>query len=651
MPIVSLKPPTFKPPKESVVAWDTWRKGLNLLLRENEIDGSEAVFMTNLMLKGSGVPTKRWGSQNYFLSAPSTSGYTSRFVLPIKDVDESQQVLSLTDWGIMVKKSGASYAPLTGASWPSGSNVEGTQLGGNTYLASTQRELVRYNFSELVSFPTISSPVGLTASNISGASGSYIWSWRVTAVSKSGGETIGSDPISMASMPQQLDQTMVYLSWTPVSAASGDLTGYNIYRGDPGSEKWVGGVGPENNTFFDFGTSVGDPFRTVPLTNSTGGPKAEYIIRFQDRLIIAGIPGEPTKVLISGRWPNQERFDWYAGGGYVLIEPDSGEDITGLGIHQEKLVVFKENSVWQVNLNQVQFGDYLILDPQYKLLTASQGCSSHRSIVPMENDLAFSNRKGMYILRYEPQLLTVLNANEISAKISPFFESLSDFDLKNAAGAYLNKKYILSFPQSKKSIAFDRERLSFTGPWTTPFGIRQWAKYVDSNGMERWLAADANDSFITEFAEGLGDDKGTAIKTLFKTKKENFGDWTIFKTINEVYMNFRAVAGSVDVNIYIEDRTGNTVAAKSFTITASASSGTSGFGTDEFGSIPFGTSENSATANVDELTKKAFIYKSSRLFQVEVRTTGLTDSYELLGIKAIAIPQARGNSPSAWTIS
>ena len=651
MPVVSLKPPTFKPPKENVVTWDTWRKGLNLLLRENEIEGNEAVAMTNLLLKGSGVPTKRWGSADYFLAAPSSTGYTNRFVMPIKDVDETREVLSLTDWGVLTKKSGASYSTLTGASWPSGSKIEGTQLGGNVYLSSENRELVRYDFSTLVSFPTIASPTNLSASNISGASGLYTWSWRVTAVSKSGGETLGSTPVSLATLPQDLKLTQIFLKWDAVSAASGDLTGYNIYRGDPGDEKWVGGVGPVNTSFFDFGDAVGDPFRVVPLANTTGGPKAKYVIRFQDRLIMAGIPGEPTKILISGRWPNQERFDWYAGGGYVLIEPDSGENVTGLGIHQEKLVVFKENSVWQVSLNQVQFGQYLILDPQYKLLTASQGCSSHRSIVPMENDLAFSNRKGMYILRYEPQLLTVLNANEISAKIRPFFESLTDADLTSAAGAYIDKKYVLSFPNSKKSIMFDRERLSFMGPWPTPFGINQWAKYVDSNGMERWVAADSTDAYVTEFANSFKDDKGTAIRTLFKSKKENFGDWTIFKTINEVYMNFRAVSGSIDVNIYIEDRTGKTITAKSFTVAASSSSGTSGFGTDQFGTTPFGSSENIAETNVDELPQKAFIFKSSRLFQVEVRSSGLTDNYELLGIKAIAIPQARGNSPSSWNVS
>lgn len=291
------------------------------------------------------------------------------------------------------------------------------------------------------------------------------------------------------------------------------------------------------------------------------------------------------------------------------------------------------------------------MDPQYKLLTASQGCSSHRSIVPVENDLMFANRKGVYILRYEPQLLTVLNANEISANIRPFFEGKTESDHTTSSAAYIDKKYIISYPNAKESIAFDRERLSFIGPWSTPFGISQWAKYIDSNGTERWVAADYTDSYVTEFGKSYPDDKGTAIRTIFKSKKEDFGDWTLFKTINEVYMNFRSVSGSIDINIYLEERNGRTVNAKSFTISSSGSSGTSGFGTDIFGTAKFGITNNSSSSTTGEIPKKAFIYKSSRIFQIEVRTTGKTDNYELLGVKTIAIPQARGNSPSAWNVS
>jgi hypothetical protein len=537
---------------------------------------------------------------------------------------------------------------LTGASWPSGYNLEGVVLGGNVYLFSEQREMVKYDFSSLIGYPTISTPTGLSASAVSAATGTSVWSWRVTAVGRSGGETLGSTPVSLATLPADLTQATIFLRWSPTSAASGDLLGYNIYRGTAGNEVWVGGVNPAATSFLDFGTVANDPFRTSPLSDTTGGLKGKYVIRYQDRLIVAGVPGYPTRVWISGRWPYQERFDWYAGGGYIEIEPDSGQNITGLGIHQEKLVVFKENSVWQVLLNQLQFGNYLILDPQYKLLTASQGCSSHRSIVPVENDLMFSNRKGIYILRYEPQLLTVLNANEISAKIRPFFESLAEEDLTSAAAVYVDKKYVLSFPTSKQSIQFDRERLSFMGPWKTPFGINHWAKYVDSSGMERWIAADAGDSYVSEFSRSYSDDKGTAITTIFKSKKEDFKDWTLFKTLNQVFMNFRNVVGSVDINIYIEERSGAVISAKSFTVTGTGSLGSSGFGTDMFGFVKFGMTNNVPTSQAGETPKNSFIYKTTRTFQIEIRTTGNSDNYELLGVKAIAIPQARGNTPSSW---
>lgn len=659
MPLQALKQPPFKPPKDVTISWNTWKKGLNLLLRENEIDGSEMVQSTNLLLTGSGVPTKRWGSQDYFQAG--ATGY-GRFVFATKDNEENIQVLAMTDWGILTKKNGASYTAITGTSWASGYNLEAAQLGNKVYLVSTAREMVRYDFTSLTNFPTLASPYGLAATNLSGASsevsrGGATVSWRITATSTSGGETTASVAVSLPTMPTDLSKTTTRLTWTPLSGASTNIVGYQIYRGAPGDEVWIGGVDSTTTQFDDFGTASSDPFRTTPIANTTGGAKAKFILRFQDRLILAGIPGEPTKVLISGRYPQHERFDWFAGGGFVNIEPDSGESITGLATYyqsstqQQTIIVFKERSVWEVTLTLQTFGNYVILNPQYRLLTASQGCSSHRSIVAMENDIAFSNDKGIYILRYEPQLTNVINANEISAKIRSFFEGLSDADKKNAAALYADKKYVLSFPISKQCIVFDRERLSFTGPWPMPYGIVQWVKYIDGEGMERWIGVDSNDQMVTEFSKTLPDDKGTAIATVFKSKKEDFGDWTIFKTLNEVYTLLRSVNGEINVNIYIEDRTGATIVAKTFSIESTGASGTSGIGTDLFGMFLFGLSNQSPTTqNSSEIQKKAFIYKTTRTFQLEIRTTGRTDNYELLGLKAIAIPQARGNSPSAWNV-
>lgn len=649
--------PPFKAPKDITISWNTWRKGLNTLLRENEVDGAEMVTATNLLLVGSGVPTKRWGSQDFFEAGATGTG---RMLMTTKDNLDNIQVLAITDWGMLTKKNGASYTKITGASWASGYNVEAAQLGNKLYLVSEQRPLVRYDFSSLVGFTTLATPMSLSATAISIATGSInlnSYSWRVTAVSKAGGETLASTPVSLASMPQDLSKAFTRIFWTPVSAASGDLVAYNIYRGPSTDDlTWVGGVDNLTNYFDDPGTPSTDPTRIAPVSDSTGGIRAKYVIRFQDRLVYAGIPGEPTKLVISGRYPNHERLDFYGGGTLVYIEPDSGEGITGLATYQnnstssQTIIVFKENSVWEVSLSINTSGTFGVTVAAYRLLTASQGCSSHRSIRAVENDIMFSNRKGIYILRYEPQLLNVINANEISAKIRTFFESLSDEDLRRAAALYADKKYLLAFPISAQFIVFDRERLCFYGPWPMPFGIAQMQKYVDVQGQEHWIGIDSTDTMVTEFSKSLPDDKGTAIKTLFKSRKEDFGDWTIFKTINEVYLLFRSVYGQVNVNLYIEERSGTTVVARSFSIEGSGASGASGFGTDMFGNVMFGLTQQTPQTSTNEIPQKAFIYKTSRTFQLEVRTSGRTDQFELLGAKVIAIPQARGNSPSSWNV-
>lgn len=369
---------------------------------------------------------------------------------------------------------------------------------------------------------------------------------------------------------------------------------------------------------------------------------------------MAGVPGAPSKLIVSGRYPYHERFDLYNGGAYVSIEPDAGDDITGISTYDnpnsggtQTIIVFKENSVWEVTVGAIIAGDVALTDLQYRLLSRSQGCSSHRSIVAVENDIMFANSRGIYILRHEPQLLNVINASEMSAKIRPFFEGLTHADLNSSAGFYADKKYVLSFPISKKTIVFDRERLSFMGPWTTTFGINGWARFVDANGIERWVCTDSGDNYISEFRKSYTDDKGSAFTTLFRTKKEDFKDPFIFKTITEIYTLFRNVVGSVQANIYLEERSGATLTATSFSITSST--GVSGIGTDLWGLAKFGWSNTNPQSRSEESPKKTTIYKTARTVQIEVKTTGNSDNYELLSILISGILQNRGNSPQSWT--
>lgn len=642
--ISRLQMPKYVPPKPMQISWDGFRGGLNLFLRQTELKGNELAQATNLMLTGLGVPTKRWGSQNYFLSG--ATGY-GRGLLSVKSVADTREILALTDWGTLTKQNGASYTTITGASWPSGYNTEGIQLNDTVYFVNPQRAFVKYDFSTLVPFIGLSMPTGVSATNISGATGVTTWSWRVAAVSKTG-ETLASTPISLASMPQSLSDTTIRLTWATVSGPSGVLTGYNIYRGAQGDETWLASVDNNTTQYDDVGIQASQ-LTLPPTADTTSGPQAKYIIRFEDRLILAGIDGEPTKVFISGRVPNHERFDASSGGGYVYVDPDTGDNITGLGVWRGKIVVFKENTVWQVALNTVSIGNFSLLVPSYQLITASQGCASHRTIAPVNNDLFFANGKGIFVLGQQPGVSgEQLWSNELSAKVKPFFDSLTATDINNACAIYFDHKYIISFPDSKKAVIFDRERGAFMGPWTTSFGINKFERYIDSSGVEHLLAIDSTDGYVTEFSKSLTDDKGSAFQTLLKTRKEDFGDWTIFKTINELYTSFRNVYGNVAVNVYLEERSGLTFTAKSFNVTSQQS--TSGWGVDQIGTVQWGETNVDASASSEDILRKALLYKTARTMQIEVITNAKADNYELLAIKAFAVPQGRGSSPSDWVV-
>jgi len=642
--ITSLRQTKYVPPKPLEVSWDGFRGGLNLFLRQTELKGNELAQADNLMLIGLGVPTKRWGSQDYFLAG--ATGY-GRGLVEAKSIADTREILTLTDWGYLTKQNNASYTMITGASWPSGYNMEGTQLNNTIYLVNSQKPFVKYDFTNLVAFDPLTTPTGVAATNISGATGLTTWSWRVAAISKTG-ETLASTAISLASLPQNLSDTMIRVTWSMVSGPSGVLQGYNLYRGPQGDETWVAGVDDTTTRYDDIGITASQ--LTLPSTaNTTDGPKAKYVIRFEDRLVLAGITNEPTKIFISGRVPNHERFDAYGGGGYIYIDPDTGDNITGLGIWRGKIIVYKENSVWQVSLVSISVGNFSLLVPTYQLITASQGCSSSRTIVAVNNDLFSVNRRGIFLLGQQPNVGgEQLWSNEISAKIRPFFDSLTQNDLNGACAEFFDYKFIVAFPESKKAIIFDRERGAFMGPWFTTFGINKLKKITDSGGIDRLLAVDSTDNYVTEFQKALTDDKGTAFNTLLKTRKENFGDWSLFKTINELYTNFRNVYGTVTVNVYLEERDGATITAKSFAITSQQS--TSGWGVDQVGLAQWGLTNVDADVSSEEIIRKALLYKTARTMQIEMLTNAKADNYELLAIKAFSVAQGRGSTPATWFI-
>lgn len=642
MPLIDQRPKEYKKRKDVTAEWTTFRKGLNLLLRPTELGRDELAQADNVMLTGSGVVTGRWGTDNYF--TVNTTGTIQGFGTFNNTTSGLNEIFALSDEGFLARKAGLSSSIIYGISYPSGSIIRAEQLGGITYIVNETKPMASYTGATLSLFATLSAPTGVTATNFSGASGTSTYSWRITTLSTNGGETTGSTAVELGQLPQELSDTEIRVRWT---LATGNIAGYQIYRGLPADETFLAAVGPSISEYVDRGNPASEIILS-PLTNTTGGIQSKFITKFRDRLLAVDA-NDKNKLLISARYPKQYSFNYIDGGGFIYIDPDSGEDITGIAVQPgtDKIVVYKDSSHYAVELSTVTVGNFVLLDPTYQPISTSIGASSQDTIQTVENDTFYFGRKGLYVTGYEPNFLNIIRTNEVSAKMRPYLDLLNDNDYISACAMYVDKKYILSFPRRKECIVYDRERGAWTGPWKTPWGISKMIKYTDSTGTEKWVVGSANDNNVYNFDPALNTDVGTAIQKTVRTNKEVFGEWSLLKIVKLFYSLFRSVKGSVNVNILAELRDGSTTTIKSFTIVGSAVSGSVGWGSDLWGNFQWGTSAGEVIVTSDEITKYTQLFKSIRFLQVEVNTTTANSNFELIQLRATASSQGEGSLSSA----
>ena len=230
MPQLNTSVPAYRKKADLRAEWKSFRKGLNLLLRPTELSREEYATGDNIMLIGSGVPTGRWGSSTYFTA--NATGSARGFLTYVNTGSLTNEILSLTDQGYIAKKNSTGSTLVTGQSFPSGTVIRSTQLGNKSFIVSKNTPFSYYDGTSISVFATVSAPVNVLATNLSGVSGTNVQTWKVTAVSATGGETNAPTFITLPNLPQDLTQTQVLVSWSQPSA--GSLSGFQIYRGSLG---------------------------------------------------------------------------------------------------------------------------------------------------------------------------------------------------------------------------------------------------------------------------------------------------------------------------------------------------------------------------------------------------------------------------------
>lgn len=600
-------------PKPLISRQGKWIRGLNTLVSNTQIRPDELSQADDVQLVEDGKIQCPRDGQSYY-GASSGSKVTGLF--PYYKSDGTVELLRSSGTTLQ-KYSSGTWSNVSGYAYTTGLNTNAAMTYDRLYIGNGTDPITYYDGTDIASFTAINAPTSPQCARTAGSTGTYTFSYKVTAVT-SVGETEPSAAATLAMSVATLDASnKITFSWT----ASTNATGYIVYGRRDG--RWYKLRALDGNTsvsYLDDGTDVADEFSIPPSANTTEGPVGSYIEVYRDTLFVAGDPNNPSRLYYSAGGDLVNDFSATAGGGFIDIAKNDGQVITGLIKFKTVLLVFKTNSIYQFTFSSNSA-------PSYELVNPAIGCVAPRSLVAVENDIFFASARGIFTIGNEAGFsFDVLRTNELSSRIRSIYETIEQSRLSDIAAIYAtkNNKNLVIFSYTptgsttnSEAIIYDRERLGWLH-WTN-IKANCFTQYIDSASVSHVLYGDDSSGYVKEMFEG-DDDFGTAINGKFRLKAEAFNEIDRYKTYKNVFLTLRQPTGNTQVNLITD---GVTTAQ---TINMATITPTINWGHYTFAGFTFGDSQGEgASAQDDNLVRRirnANIQARSLMLEFDNQSTG-----------------------------
>lgn len=246
-------------------------------------------------------------------------------------------------------------------------------------------------------------------------------------------------------------------------------------------------------------------------TQRTGGDSktGDILLFANDTGFITGNSANPS-ILYYGSTTPANMWDFASS---LKIEQENGQDIKGLAALGPIIIVFKERSIYSVN----------IATPSREQLDSGYGCIAPRSIVKAENNIYFASEDGIYTLEQREGLTSSYAATPVSFPVQAFWDTLTT---KNAiAGIYFPKTKCIYFScQTSEQRYVLVYNIQFKS-WSYYIGVNleDWTLYTKSDDSQVLLYGDAFDDKVRELEHENRDDDEAGIHAILTTKKFDFG--------------------------------------------------------------------------------------------------------------------------------
>lgn len=483
---------------------------------------------------------------------------------------------------------------LTGHTYDTTAAINFLLARDKVYTFNGEDNLTEIDDTSITTYTAITTPTGL-AVNPQGTTGSEPYSYRVSAFNDQG-ETLACSSVSISNGNATLNATNYNrLTWSSVSGA----TGYNIWG------RTATGLGHTymasvygTTTYDDKGQD--DPSLTLlpPEGNSTGGVKGTMAVFAIGRIFAAGDPDNPSRLYYGGVADNLANFSGAGeGGGYVDVFKNDGSVIRAILPFQGGVIVWKDNAIYKFSFTSEGLA-------QLEEITRSFGGISFRSAKHVENDIVFAAKKDGRLAYYslgnqENYSSAILRTNELSIKIASRLTDVNLSMLDSAAAFYFNNIYGCAVARESSNL---NNRIwcldTRFGAWVYWDDIKAnfFMEYVDDDGTQKLYYGSEDTGYMVEMFKDERNDNGVAISVEWATKAFTQKAFHRFKKYYNPVLQFKDVTSSGAVNGQIY--TNGAILKAGFSINVPTTGGT-GFGSDFFGAVMAGSSQNGTITNYE----------------------------------------------------
>lgn len=230
-------------------------------------------------------------------------------------------------------------------------------------------------------------------------------------------------------------------------------------------------------------------------------PKGKWMIFAGNRIWMTGVEGDPSAVWFSdivstGETGGQGDPSSWPKTNVVRFDSSDGQAITGIGTVGPYIVVFKERKAWVIN--DLNTG-------ANRRLADTIGCVSHRSIVETAMGTLFLTAdQGVY-------LTDGSHLKEMSYSVRPTILGITSSERQNAAGAYFNNHYYLSFAtngsaSNNRTLDYDVQLKSW---WLHDLAANQWALWEPGGDTNLYACSPGvSKGVVQAFVPGIYTDVG-----------------------------------------------------------------------------------------------------------------------------------------------